>query len=354
MTLPDSLLRVERASLLGPDAGTLREPLSGLCLSDDDEVAGRALLRRAELGLNEGNIAATHPSRVEMASRYGEAIDDVTAAGPKLQEGSDHELQARLLAARLLIRTLRVSNAAEMLHATRDSVRGKHRRTRLSLALAQGELALDTGDYAEADSMLRRAVGLARGDAVAHDHYQAAMSVAACQQLSGAPGGAVSWLRLARSTAQRYGDALRVADASFSLGNLLLAHDDVVGSRAALTEAVEAGLDPTSLPMALMALSRIELGTANFVAGVQRAVEAAQAGAAAANAAAFADGTIIAAQCQMGLKRTDLAIETLDAGAKVLHQRGEDQFARLVEMQKQEIMVGEGLVSPPEPDDPVT
>ncbi len=349
--LPPLLFQAEAASLLGPGAPQVREWLSGLCLSEIPEVAGRALLRRAELGMVEGNIAASHPSRTELASRLAEAIDDVQAAGNRLEENSEHELRARLLAGRLLIRSLKTGAASELLHGTRDSVKGKGRPTRLALAMAEGELALDSGAYAEADGHLRRAVGLARGDALAHDHYQATMSVAAATQLQGQAAGAVSWLRLARATALRCSDGPRLADTCFSLGNILLALDEVGDAFQSLTAAVDAGLDPTALPLALMAISRIHLGLAEYPLGVERAVEAARAGAACGNAAAFADGSIIAAQCQLGQRLVHEALDTLQAGEQVLRERGVVQLADLLAAQRYEVLVGEGLV-PEEPEEP--
>ena len=119
--------------------------------------------------------------------------------------------------------------------------------------------------------------------------------------------------------------------------------DDVLGSLDALEEAVEAGLDPNSQPIALMVLARISLGTGQYAEGVQRAVQAARAGAAVSNAGAFADGSIIAAQCQMGLRQTQTALETLDAGIQVLTEKGFDDLAIVVQAQKQEILEGEGL-----------
>jgi tetratricopeptide (TPR) repeat protein len=341
--LPDSLLHAEQAPLLGPDAPGLRELLDGLCLSDTDEVAGRALLRRAELRMAMANVAMSRPSLGEPGTQLQDAIEDVTAAGPRLEENTDHELQARLLAGRLLLRTLRPGPASELLHGTRDAVKGKHRHTRLMLALAEGELAIDTEAYVDADRHFRRAVGLARGPGQAHDHYQAAMSVAAAAQLQGNGGGAIPWFRLARATALKFGDQPRQADACFALGNLLMQLDDVLGSLDALEEAVEAGLDPNSQPIALMVLARISLGTGQYAEGVQRAVQAARAGAAVSNAGAFADGSIIAAQCQMGLRQTQTALETLDAGIQVLTEKGFDDLAIVVQAQKQEILEGEGL-----------
>lgn len=340
--LPDSLLQAEQAPLLGPDAPRLHEILDGLCLSDVDEVAGRALLRRAELRMAIANVALSRPTGDTPGTELHDAIDDVTAAGPKLEENTDHELQARLLAGRLLLRTLRPGPASELLHGTRDSVKGKHRRTRLMLALVEGELAIDTGAYVDADRHFRRAVGLARGPGQAHDHYQAAMSVAAAAQLQSNGQAAVPWFRLARATAVKFGDAARLADASFALGNLLMQLDDVLGSLEALEEAVEAGLDPNSQPLALMVLSRISLGVGRYEEGVQRAIEAARAGAAVGNAGAFADGSIIAAQCQVGMGMVDTALETLDAGIQVLTEKGFDDLATVVAAQKQEILVGEG------------
>ena len=344
--LPDSLLQAEQACLMGPDAPKLHEVLDGLCLSNRDEVAGRALLRRAELRMAMANIALSRPTADGPSTELHDAIDDVTAAGPRLVEDSDHELQARLLAGRLLLRTLRPGPASELLHGTRDAVKGKHRRTRLMLVMAEGELAIDTGAYADADRHFRQAVGLARGPALAHDHYQAAMSVGAAAQLQDNGPGAIPWFRLARSTAVKFGDPSRLADASFVLGNLLMQLDDVLGSLKALEEAVDAGLDPNSQPMALMVLARISLGTGRYEEGVQRAVQAARAGAAVGNPGAFADGSIIAAQCQMGLEQLETALETLDAGIQVLTEKGFDDLAAVVTAQKHEILIGEGRMSP--------
>lgn len=351
VTLPEALLRAEQTPLLGPHPERIREALDALCLSEEPQTAGRAYLRRAELRLAMASIAMSRPVNAEQpAADLSAAIDDVQEAGARLDENSDHELQARLVAGRLLVRTLRRTNAAELLRGCREPVKGKHRRTRLQLELFEGELALDSGDYADAERHLRKAVGLARGAALAHEHYQACMALAAAAQLQTNQVGAIPWLRLARQTAISTGDAVRTGDACFTLGNLLMATDDVTGSERALIEAVEAGLDPTSLPMALMLLARIDLGLGHFEEGVQHAVASARAGAAVGNGAAFADGSIIAAQCQVGMKLVDEAIQTLEAGATVLRQQGMDNFADLCDLQKEEILIGEGRK--PAPDEP--
>jgi len=354
VTVPEALLQAEQTPLIGPHPERIREALDGLCLSEEAEVAARAYLRRAELRLAMASISLSRPplDPSKPAADLAGAIDDVQEAGARLDENSDLELQARLIAGRLLVRTLRRANAAELLHGSRAAVKGKSRRTRLQLELFEGELALDTGAYADADRHLRKAVGLARGPALAHEHYQACMGLVAAAQLQGNRAGAIPWLRLARQTAVGHGDAPRTADACFTLGNLLMAADDIAGSERALIEAVEAGLDPNSLPMALMVLARIDLGRGRFEQGVQRAVDAARAGAAVGNGAAFADGSIVAAQCQVGMGEIDKALETLDAGATVLRQQGIEQFAELCELQKEEILIGEGRMPPREATEP--
>jgi hypothetical protein len=170
------------------------------------------------------------------------------------------------------------------------------------------------------------------------------MSLAAAAQLQANPRGAIPWLRLSRQTALAHADTTRSADACFSLGNLLMAADDVAGGQRALLEAVEAGLDPKVLPLALMTLAQIELGYARYEAGVQLAVSAARAGAAVGNGPAFADGVVLAAQCQMGLGLVDAALETCDAGALRLREQGMAEMASVVEAQRQEILIGEGRV----------
>ena len=259
------------------------------------------------------------------------AIEDVQAAGRRFVEDTDLELQARLLAGRLLVRTLKTGHAAELLAGTRPAVKGKHRRTRLQLALLEGELYLDTKVYEKADPALRRAVGLCRGDAVAHEHYQACMAVAACQQLRGIPRGAVSWLRLARRTASEYDDDVRLADAAYALGNLLAGQGDAAGARKALEQALAARLNPLNVPVALMVLSRLDFTSGAYAQGVDHAVKAAQAAAAIGNASAFADGTILASQCQMGLGMEDDARATLRAGATALRNQQLDVVADLVD-----------------------
>jgi TATA-binding protein-associated factor Taf7 len=45
----------------------------------------------------------------------------------------------------------------------------------------------------------------------------------------------------------------------------------------------------------------------------------------------------------MGLRQTQTALETLDAGIQVLTEKGFDDLAIVVQAQKQEILEGEGL-----------
>ena len=276
MAVPEPLLQAEVAPLLGPDAARLREVLDALCLHDDDEIAGRALLRRTELRTALSAIAMSKPGPVA-GQELAAAIEDVQAAGRKFAENSDFELRARLLAGRLLVRTMRVAPAAELLHGTRAAVKGKSRATRLQLCMLEAEIALESGAYADADRHFRRAIGLARTPQVAHEHYQAAMSLAACAQLNANARGAIPWLRRARTTATTHQDSVRLADACFALGN----------------------------------------------------------------AAAFADGSILASQCQVQLGMEAEALETLDAGAKALRQQDLEPFAELVEAQKAQLLRGE-------------
>ena len=340
--LPDALLEAEQSPLLGPDAARLHGVLGGLCLDGRDEVAGRSLLRRAELKMVVAGLTLSRAALEEPTAELLDAIDDVTAAGPRLAEGSDHELQARLLAARLLLRTHRPVPAAELLDGIRATVRGKGRRTRLMLAMSEGELAMDAGAYAQADRHLRRAAALARGPALAHDQYQAAMGLAAVTQLQGGGAAAMPWFRLARGTALEFGDRPRLADACFALGNLLAQQGDVLGSLEALEEAVEAGLDPASQQRALMVLAHIALGMGRHEEGLQRAVQAARAGTEAGDAAAFAEGSIIAARCQAGLQDMHAAVATLDASAEALSGKGFDDLARSVLAERQRVVGGGG------------
>ena len=340
MAVPDSLTQAEAAPLLGPDVARLREVLDALCLHDDPEVSGRALLRRTELRLALSSVAMNRPGP-EAGTELASAIEDVQASGRKFTENSDLELRARLLAGRLLARTMRTAAAAELLHGTRAAVKGKARATRLQLAMLEGEVALESGAYMDADRHFRRAVGLARTPHVAHEHYQAAMSLAACAQLNANARGAIPWLRLGRATALTHHDAVRQADAAFALGNHLIAAGDPVGARAALDEAIGAGLSATHRPMAGMVLARLDLAEGAFEAGVQRAVQAAKAGAAVGNAAAFADGTILASQCQLQLGLEAEAVETLEAGARVLREQDLEPFAELVDAQREQLLRGE-------------
>jgi hypothetical protein len=85
------------------------------------------------------------------------------------------------------------------------------------------------------------------------------------------------------------------------------------------------------------------------------------------NPAAFADGSIIASQCQMGMGLVEAALETLDAGHQVLIEKGYDDLALVVAAQKREIMLDREMEIPPddiaandpaeefadEPDEPV-
>ena len=314
--------------------------LDALCLHDDDEIAGRALLRRTELRTALSAIAMSKPGPVA-GQELAAAIEDVQAAGRKFAENSDFELRARLLAGRLLVRTMRVAPAAELLHGTRAAVKGKSRATRLQLCMLEAEIALESGAYADADRHFRRAIGLARTPQVAHEHYQAAMSLAACAQLNANARGAIPWLRLARTTATTHQDSVRLADACFALGNHLVGSGDPTGARAMLDQALAAGLNDTNRPMAFMVLARLDLAEGKFEAGVQHAVDSAKAGAAIGNAAAFADGSILASQCQVQLGMEAEALETLDAGAKALRQQDLEPFAELVEAQKAQLLRGE-------------
>ena len=59
------------------------------------------------------------------------------------------------------------------------------------------------------------------------------------------------------------------------------------------------------------------------------------------NAAVFADGSILASQCQVQLGMEAEALETLEAGAKALRQQDLEPFAELVEAQKAQLLRGE-------------
>jgi len=339
MALPQPLLDAESAPLLGPDAARLREVLDALCLHGDPETCGRALLRRTELRLALSSIALSKPGPAG-ANELAAAIGDVQAAGRRFDENTDLELRARLLAGRLLVRTLKVGAASELLHGTRNAVKGKSRAARLQLEMLAGEIAIESKAYMDANRHFRRAVGLARGPQLAHEHYQATMSLAACAQLNADAPGAIPWLRQARQTAAAHRDDVRLSDAAFALGNLLLAVKDVGGARKSLTEAIDHSLSKTNLPMAYLVLARIHLGEGEFEAGVARAVEGAKAGAAIGNGAAFADGTIVAATCQAHLDRLDDALRTVEAGALALRQQGLENFAALVDLHRDDLLAG--------------
>ncbi len=341
-SLPQPLLQAEKTPLLGPDALRLREVLDALCLSDDDEVAGRALLRRAQLRLAQADLALSRLEGERAGPTLMEAIDDATAAGPRLDVDSDHGLQARFLAARLLLRLDDRGTAEELVLEARAAVKGKHKKTRLMLAMAEGELALEGGEPGDAVRQLRRALGLARSRGTAHDHHQAAVGLAAAARLQGDTEGAASWYRLARKTATSHGDRHRQATACFALSTLLTELKDPAGSLEALEEAVEAGLVPTFQSPALLGLAQIHHDIGQFQEGLRRAMEAARSGVDAGDGEAFASATVITARCLVGLELEETALETLDAGEEVLVGKGYADLAAMLRAQREEILSERG------------
>ncbi|NOY25130.1 MAG: hypothetical protein GXP62_04575 [Oligoflexia bacterium] len=312
----------ENACLIGPSGDRVLAQLDALAGSGgpvDPGLRGRTLLRRAELQT--------------FRKAYAAAVADVQAAGRLLQDDPHRSVQAELLAARLLNRTLRRDAARQTLaHAQRSAAAGPAPE-RLALAMTQAELALDAGQQDPAALSFERALGLARTDAVAHDRLQALLGLSALAMLRDDPVAASHRLRQALDLAHAHQDAQNGAEIALSLGSVLLRLKDRAGARSALEQAASrADLPGVLAPSVLSLLAHIAFDDKRLDDTVRYAIAAAKAGAAHGNAGVYADGTILAARAQHDAGQLAAARLTLDAGQNVLRDRGEDKLADIVKL----------------------
>lgn len=333
----DPLAALEAAALLGPaadDVGLRLDALLAGAPEDGGDDAGgrqwlgRACLRRSELRMARQDVDG--------------AIDDIQRAGALLPEGSDDLIRAQLHAARLLLRSFKPARATEVIEETRPEVRGRARRVRAALALADGELAIDTRRPQPAADLFRRAYGLLGPGAEDHDRWQALMGIAVAEQLLGSPEGAVPWVKLALGIATGSADARRIAESAFALANLSLApanpDANPAEARAAYCQALDSGaLAPEAEPVALLGLARLDLEAGAYADAVRRAVAGAKAAAAVGNPAAFADGALVAGRAQAASGDRAEARRTCDAAITVLRRQNAGELARLVEAARDDL-----------------
>jgi tetratricopeptide (TPR) repeat protein len=318
MAPSSSLAALLVAPLLGPGAAEVVQALrdrSGDDVAPDERA--RALVRLAEHDLFEGTL--------DSAGRL------LLQAGPLLAE-ADAQLRARLLFARVLIRRTQRREAQEVLDQGLARQVHPTPATRLQHHLVRAELALDEQRAAEAATFLERALGLARGPAAAHDRWHVLVARATTLQLQRSPTLAIPHLEEALTLAEGHGSREHMVAPLASLANLYLEVGTTERAEPLLRRVLSLQELPAPLrPLLHGLLARILLGNGDLTEARHHGLLAAKAGAAARNAGAFTDGTLLVAQAERADGRPEAARETLQAGVEVLLSRKEGQLAQLLQ-----------------------
>lgn len=325
--IADAIAEAERTPLLGPARRRAAQAVDAALSTPDlsTSLRGRALLRRAQARLFGGNIVG--------------AGADVVEAGRLLTEDPERDLEAQLLAARLLNRRAQREEAQALVETCRPRARRAGARVRLAFAAAAGELALDRGDRAAAIGHFEATVGLARTEGAPHEELQASLALGLMAQLAARPLDAAGWLAGAATLARQHKAEDKLVEAAMALGNIQIGLGKLDLARASLEEALGTEQVPPQLrPVVHGALARIEMRAGRLDAALQHGLAEARWGAGVENAGAFADGTLQVAQVQLKQGDRGGALDTLATGEGVLRGRGEEEHAELIALERRRVL----------------